>query len=100
MPEQKNMLMIGGASLAGIISMLTLYSTLATESWVNQRIDEKLIQAPITVEAKMRIQPIEHDMKEVKNTINTISDTLNDMRVELGIIARGIEVGGQRNDQS
>lgn len=92
MPEPKNALMIGGVSIAGLVSLLTLYSTLATETWVNFRIEEKLAQAPITIEAKMRIQPIEADLKEVKETMKQINATMGDMRVELGVIARGIEV--------
>lgn len=103
MPEQKSILMIGGASLAGIVSVLSLYSTLATENWVNKRIDEKLVQAPITVEAKMRIQPIENDLQEVKTTMKAINETMNNMRVELGVIARGIELTHSKelhNDKS
>ena len=98
MPEQKNALIVGGFGLAGLVSLLTLYSSLATETWVNSRIDEKLVRAPITVEAKMRIQPIEQDLKEVKNTMKQISVTMGDMRVELGVIARGIEVRHKKND--
>ena len=92
MPEQKNALIIGGFSLAGIVSFLGLYSSLATESWVNGRIQEKLEQAPITVEARMRIAPLEQDIKEVKNTMKQINATMGDMRVELGVIARGLEI--------
>ncbi len=95
MPEHKNALIVGGFGLAGIVSLLTLYSSLATEAWVNGRINEKLEQAPITVEARMRIAPIEADLKEVKNTMKQINVTMGDMRVELGIIARGIEVRHQ-----
>ncbi len=98
MPEHKNALIVGGFSLAGIISALTLYSSLATEEWVNGRIQEKIAQAPITVEARMRIQPIEQDLKEVKNTMKQINVTMGNMRVELGVIARGIEVRHQPDD--
>ena len=99
MPE-KNSLLLGGIGLAGLLSLMTLYSTLATESWVNDRIIEKLKLAPITIEAKMRIDPIEKDMKEVKETMKEINNTMGDMRIELSVIARGKVAANKFNDNA